>query len=57
MAAAPTSVQDGSIVNNQLSVSFELLKSFVLPLGQVLGWEEERSRGGGLDFAGLDWTC
>lgn len=33
----PTSVQDGRVVNNQLSVSFELLKGFVLSFSQVLG--------------------
>lgn len=52
----PTSVQDGSVVNNQLSVGFELLEGFVLSLRQVLEREEERSRGGE-DSAGPNRTC
>lgn len=32
----PTSIQDGCVVNNQLSVCFELLEAFILSFRQVL---------------------
>lgn len=37
MIVLPTSIQDGRVVNNQLSVGFELLEGFVLSFRQVLG--------------------
>lgn len=50
MIALPTSIQDGCVVNNQLSVGFELLEGFVLSFRQVLGRRSGREKKSGLDL-------